>query len=153
VDIGANPFDDNGPPYLAMLNANLCHITGFEPRGEPLVATQRRCGPNELYLPFAIGDGGPHTLNVCRPSGLASLEEPDPTTLGLFQTLQPFGVVIERLPLETRRLDDIDEIAHLDLRKIAIQGGELTVVRHGHRKLADAVAIQTKVSFLTWHQS
>jgi FkbM family methyltransferase len=153
VDIGANPLDDGEPPYLPMLNANLCHVTGFEPQGEPLLALQRRCGPNELYLPYAVGDGGPHTLNVCRASGMTSLLEPDPTTLGLFPTLQPFGVVIERVPLETRRLDDIDEIAHLDLLKIAIGGGELAVFRHGHNKLAGAVAIQTEVSFVTWYQS
>jgi hypothetical protein len=123
VDIGADPFDGAEPPYLPMLNANLCHVTGFEPQGEPLVALQRRFGPNELYLPYAVGDGGP-----------------------------PFGVVIERVPLETRRLDDIDEIAHLDLLKIAIRGGELAVLRHGHKKLAEAMAIQTKVSFVTWYQ-
>ena len=153
VNIGVNSLDDGEPPYLPMLNANLCHVTGFEPQGEPLLALQRRCGPNELYLPYAVGDGGPHTLNVCRASEMTSLLEPDPTTLGLFPTLQPLGVVLERVPLETRRLDEIDEIVHLDLLKIAIQGGELAVLRHGHMKLAEAVAIQTKVSFVTWHQS
>jgi FkbM family methyltransferase len=153
VDIGANALDGGEPPYLPMLNANLCHVTGFEPQREPLLALQRRCGPNELYLPYAVGDGGRQTLNVCRASGMTSLLEPDPTTLGLFPTLQPFGVVTERVPVETRRLDDIDEIAQLDLLKIDIQGGELTVFRNGHAKLADAVAIQTEVSFVTWYQS
>jgi hypothetical protein len=84
---------------------------------------------------------------------MTSLLEPDPTTLGLFPTLEPLGVVTERVPIETRRLDDIDEIAHLDLLRIAIQGSELAVLRHGHNRLAGAVAIQTKVSFVTWHQS
>jgi FkbM family methyltransferase len=153
VDIGANSLDHGEPPYLPMLNANLCHVTGFEPQGEQLLALQRRCGPNELYLPYAVGDGGPHTLKVCRASGMTSLLEPDPTTLGLFPTLEPLGVVTERVPIETRRLDDIDEIAHLDLLRIAIQGSELAVLRHGHNRLAGAVAIQTKVSFVTWHQS
>jgi FkbM family methyltransferase len=153
VDIGANPLDGGKPPYLAMLNANLCQVTGFEPQGEPLLTLQRRSGPNELYLPYAVGDGGPHTLNVCHASGMTSLLEPDPTTLGLFPTLQPLGVVIDRVPLETRRLDDIDEIAHLDLLKIDIQGSELAVFRNGHTKLAEAVAIQTEVSFMTWYHS
>jgi FkbM family methyltransferase len=153
VDIGANPLDGGKPPYLPMLNANLCHVTGFEPQREPLLALQRQCGPNELYLPYAVGDGDPHTLRVCRASGMTSLLEPDPTTLGLFPTLQPFGVVIERVPLETRRLDDIDEIAHLDLLKIDIQGGELAVFQNGHNKLAEAVAIQTEVSFVTWYET
>lgn len=153
VDVGANPLDPGEPPYLAMRNANLCHVTGFEPPGEPLLALQGRCGPNELYLPYAVGDGGPHTLNVCRASGMTSLLEPDPTTLGVFPTLQPFGVVIEHVPFQTRRLDDIDEIAHLDLLKIDIQGGELAVFRHGRNKLAEAVAIQTWVSFVTLYRS
>ncbi len=153
VDIGANPLDGGQPPYLPMLNANLCQVTGFEPQREPLLALQRRSGPNELYLPYAVGDGGPHTLNVCHASGMTSLLEPDPTNLELFPTLQPLGVVIERVPLETRRLDDIDEIAHLDLLKIDIQGGELAVFRNGHTKLGEAVAIQTEVSFVTWYRS
>ena len=76
-----------------------------------------------------------------------------PNDSGAFPTLQPLGVVVERVPIETRRLDDIDEIVHLDLLKIAIQGGELAVLRHGRMKLAETVAIQTKVSFVTWHQS
>jgi FkbM family methyltransferase len=153
VDIGANPLDGGKPPYLPMLNANLCHVTGFEPQSAPLVALQSRCGPNELYLPYAIGDGGPHTLKVCHAPGMTSLLEPDPTTLGLFPTLQPFGVVTERVALETRRLDDIHEIAHLDWLKIDIQGGELAVFQNGHKKLAEAVAIQTEVSFVTWYQA
>jgi len=136
-----------------MLNAGLCHVTGFEPQPEPLLALQRTRGPNELYLPYAVGDGGPHTLKVCRLSGMTSLLEPDPTTLGVFPTLQPFAEVIERVPLETRRLDDISEIEHLDLLKIDIQGSELAVFRNGREKLAQAVAIHTEVSFITWYQN
>ena len=153
VDVGANPFDGGEPPYLAMFNAGLCHVTGFEPQREPLLALQRTRGPNELYLPHAVGDGDPHTLKLCCASGMTSLLEPDPTTLGLFPTLQPFGEVIERVPLETRRLDDISEIEHLDLLKIDIQGGELAVFQNGRKKLAEAVAIQTEVSFITWYQN
>jgi FkbM family methyltransferase len=153
VDVGANPFDGRKPPYLPMLNAGLCHVTGFEPQHEALLALQRTCGPNELYLPYAVGDGSPHTLKVCRASGMTSLLEPDPTTLGLFPTLQPCGEVIERVPLETFRLDDISEIEHLDLLKIDIQGGELAVFQNGQKKLAEAVAIQTEVSFMTWYQN
>ena len=142
VDTGANPLDADKPHYLPMLNANLCHVTRFEPRGKPLLALQHQCGPNERYLPYAVGDGG-----------MTSLLEPDPTTLELFPTLRQSGEVIERAPLQTRRLDDIDEITHLDLLKIDIRGGHLAVYRHGHEKLAEAVAIQTEVSFVTSRQS
>ena len=136
-----------------MLNAGLCHVTGFEPQHEPFLALQRTRGPNELYLPYAVGDGSRQILKVCHLSGMTSLLEPDPTTLGVFPTLQPFGEVIERVPLETRRLDDICEIEYLDLLKIDIQGSELAVFQNGQKKLAEAVAIQTEVSFITWYQN
>jgi FkbM family methyltransferase len=132
-----------------MLNAGLCQVTGFEPQHQALLALQLRRGPNELYLPYAVGDGSSHTLKVCRATGMTSLLEPDPRTLGLFRTLQPPGEVVERVPLETRRLDDISEIEHLDLLKIDVQGSELSVFQNGQEKLAEAVAIQTEVSFLS----
>ncbi|PQP54937.1 FkbM family methyltransferase, partial [Mycolicibacterium austroafricanum] len=62
------------------------------------------------------------------------------------------GEVLERIPLSTHRLDDISEIEHLDFLKIDIQGGELAVFQNGRTKLADAVAIQTEVSFVTLYR-
>jgi len=153
VDVGANPCDGGKPPYLPMLNAGICHVTGFEPQQEALLTLQRMRGPNELYLPYAVGDGSSHILKVCRASGMTSLLEPNPVTLGLFPSLQPFAEVIQRVSVETRRLDDIGEIEHLDLLKIDIQGGELPVFQNGKAKLAETVAIQTEVSFMTWYQN
>ncbi len=152
VDIGANPDEGGKPPYLPMLDAGICHVTGFEPQHEALLTLLQTSGPNELYLPYAVGDGSSQTLKVCRASGMTSLLEPDPVTLGLFPSLQPSAEVIQRVPVQTRRLDDIGEIEHLDLLKIDIQGGELPVFRHGTAKLAETVAIQTEVSFMTWYQ-
>jgi FkbM family methyltransferase len=149
VDVGANPLDGGKPPYLPMLSAGLCHVTGFEPQQKELLALQLARGPNELYLPYAVGDGGAGVLKVCRATGMTSLLEPDATTLGLFPALQPCGEVIDRVPVETRRLDDISEIGHLDFLKIDVQGSELSVFQNGQEKLAEAVAIQTEVSFIT----
>jgi FkbM family methyltransferase len=151
VDVGANPMDGGKPSYLPMLNAGLCYVTGFEPQQRELLVLQLTRGPNELYLPYAVGDGSSRTLKVCRATGMTSLLEPDPRTLGLFPTLQPCGEVVERIPVETRRLDDICEIEHLDLLKIDIQGSELSVFQNGQQKLAEAVTIQTEVSFITWY--
>jgi len=152
VDIGANPIDGE-PPYTSMLAEGLCHVTGFEPQQEALVELQRMKGPNERYLPYAVGDGDAHTLNICRASGMTSLLQPDPATLGLFEVLKPLGEVIESVPLQTCRLDDISEIQHLDFLKIDIQGGELAVFKGGKAKLAEAVAIQTEISFVTLYKN
>lgn len=152
VDIGANPID-GAPPYAPMLTGGLCHVTGFEPQQDALLELQRIHGPNERYLPYAVGDGGAHTLNICRASGMTSLLTPDWVNLGLFEILHSLGEVIEQVPLQTCRLDDIAEIEHLDFLKIDIQGGELAVFENGRNKLAQCVAIQTEISFVTLYEN
>lgn len=151
VDVGANPIDGE-PPYAPMLAAGLCRVTGFEPQKAALLELQKKKGPHERYLPYAVGGGGAATLNICRASGMTSLFEPDEATLGLFDVLKPLGEVVERVPLQTRKLDDIAEIERLDFLKIDIQGGELAVFRGGKSKLSEAVAIQTEVSFVTLYK-
>ena len=152
VDVGANPIDGE-PPYTPMLSAGLCRVTGFEPQQQALLELQKKKGPNERYLPYAVGDGGVHTLNMCRSSGMTSLFEPDPATLGLFDVLKPMAEVTHRLPLQTRKLDDISEIHHLDFLKIDIQGGELAVFQGGKVKLSQTVVIQTEISFVTLYKN
>lgn len=147
VDIGANPID-GVPPYAEFLKNGLCRVTGFEPQPEALQRLQQQ-GTNERYLPYAVGDGRRHTLKVCRASGMTSLLEPDLDNLALFDYLRPLGEVVERIPIETQKLDDLAEIEALDFLKIDIQGGELSVFENGRGKLREAVAIQVEVSFVT----
>jgi FkbM family methyltransferase len=147
VDIGANPIDGD-PPYKPMMQQQLCRVTGFDPHPQAIADLATRNSAQETYLPCAVGDGGQHVLNVCRGIGFASLLQPDAKTLTHFPDFAELGRVIERLPLKTRRLDDIDEIEAVDLLKIDIQGAELSVFQNGRSKLAKAVAIQTEVSFV-----
>jgi hypothetical protein len=114
----------------------------------PLGPRRPPCG-----LPYAVGDGGARTLNICSASGMTSLFEPDQAALGLFDVLRPLGEVIDRIPLQTRKLDDISEIQHLDFLKIDIQGGELAVFQGGKVKLSEAVAIQTEISFVPLYRN
>jgi FkbM family methyltransferase len=135
-----------------MLLAGLCRVTGFEPQEQALLELQRRKGPNEYYLPYAVGDGGTYTLNICKSSGMTSLFDPDPTKLELFSVFSLLGEVTRQVPLKTRKLDDISEIEHLDFLKIDIQGGELKVFQGGTAKLSQAVVIQTEISFVTLYK-
>ena len=151
VDIGASPID-GVPPYKGLLDAGLCHVTGFEPQPEQLARLQQTQGPNETYLPHVVGDGGEHSLQLCRSVGFTSLLEPDPASLALFEYYQPLGQVLTRERVQTRRLDDMTEIEGIDFLKIDIQGGELAVFQHGRSKLAQAVVIQTEVSFVTLYK-
>ena len=153
VDIGANPCDGGNPPYKPMLDAAVCHVTGFEPQERALAALQRKKGPNERYLPYAVGDGNTHTLYIYRGTGMASLLELDPAALAMFDVLQPLGEVVHRLPVSTRRLDDIAEVQRVDFLKIDIQGSELLVLQNGSARLAQAVAVQVEVSFVAIYKN
>ncbi|MEB3022251.1 FkbM family methyltransferase [[Mycobacterium] crassicus] len=151
VDIGANPIDGD-PPYRAMLDAGLCTVTGFEPQPDALAELVRRKGPLETYLPYAVGDGGTHRLQITQASGMTSMFRPDTRRLALFNGFTEWGAVIDEVDVPTCRLDDIDEIGVVDLLKIDIQGGELMTFRNGRAKLANAVAIQTEVSFIALYE-
>ena len=152
LDIGANPIDGD-PPYKQMLGLGLCQVTGFEPQKKALEELLQKKGPNERYLPYAIGDGDTHTLNICRWSGMTSLYEPDPASFSVFEMLKPNAEVLAREKIQTKRLDDVQEIDHIDFLKIDIQGGELSVFQSGRQKLKSAVVIQTEVSFITLYKN
>jgi FkbM family methyltransferase len=146
VDIGANPIDGD-PPYAAMLADSLCTVVGFEPQAEALAELLAAAGPNERYLPHAVGDGGEHELKVTWMNGMTSLLEPDVERLSALNEFARYGDVLSRSPISTTRLDDVTDLGPLDLLKIDVQGSELPVFRHGRRTLAGAVAVHTEVSF------
>jgi FkbM family methyltransferase len=153
VDIGANPLDGGSPPYASMLLSGLCEVTGFEPLAAALAELQKRKSPRERYLSYVIADGHKHQLRTCKAWGMTSLFEPDMTTLSLFDVLKELGQVIERTEVDSKCLDDVDEIAFLDFLKMDIQGAELMVLQHGRNKLKQAIAVQAEVSFITLYQN
>jgi FkbM family methyltransferase len=149
VDIGANPLaSDGAPPYRTMLEKGLCTLIGFEPQADALANLNTRKSDLETYLPYAVGDGTKAMLKVCAARGMSSLLTPDPRLLACFPYFTDYGHVIGEIPLETRTLDSIVEIAELDLLKIDVQGEELTVFRNGTDRLSNAIAIQAEVSFV-----
>jgi FkbM family methyltransferase len=152
VDVGANPIDGD-PPYKAMLAAGLCAVTGFEPQPEALAKLDRSKGSRERYLPYALGNGTQGILNVCELEGMTSLLVPDARHLALFNLFPIWGKVKNQIPVETRKLDDIAEIARMDFLKIDVQGSEREVLSYGREKLKDTVVVQTEVSFVPLYQN
>jgi FkbM family methyltransferase len=151
VDVGANPID-GAPPYKPLLDARLCRVTGFEPQASALAELNRNKGSNEVYLPYAVGDGQEHVLNLCAYSGWTSTFMPSAAALEVFSFFKNNARVVDRIRIETRRLDDLDEVENIDLLKIDIQGGELAVFVHGREKLKSAVAIQTELQFVNLYE-
>jgi hypothetical protein len=79
---------------------------------------------------------------------MSSLLEPNMSVLDSLHLYSIFGRVTGEVALETRRLDDIAEIARLDFLKIDVQGSEMAVFRGGRTHLRNAVAVQTEVCFM-----
>jgi FkbM family methyltransferase len=130
----------------------LCRITGFEPQASALAELNLRKGPDETYLPYALGDGKAHTLNLCAYSGWTSIFVPSAAALEVFSFFKNNACVVDRTRLATHRLDDLAEVNDIDFLKIDIQGGELGVFVHGREKLRNAVVIQTELQFVNLYE-
>ena len=133
---------------MPILQAGEGDVVGFEPNRAALQRLNEMKGPNELYLPYSIGDGGRHTLHVCQAPGMTSLLQPNPEVLNLFHGFPEWGRVLSVETVETKRLDDIAETEGAELIKIDIQGGELMALSNGRSRLTDVLLIYTEVEFL-----
>lgn len=147
IDIGANPIDGE-PPYKELLGNGLCKVTGFEPQEEALAKLNKNKSTNENYLPYAVGDGSAKILNICRYSGWTSTLKPSALSLNVFTVFEQNAQIIDQTSIDTKRLDDIEEVNQIDFLKIDIQGGELEVFQNARTKLSKAAVIQTEVSFV-----
>lgn len=79
---------------------------------------------------------------------MSSLLKPDPRQLQQLLPFSDLGRVTKEVPIQTYRLDDIEEISALDFLKIDIQGFELTVFQNGRNKLKQAVSLQVELPFI-----
>jgi FkbM family methyltransferase len=146
VDIGANPLFES--PYLKLLKSGDAEVVGFEPNPEALAKLNAAKGANETYLPYAIGDGARHILNVCFAPGMTSLLTPNPAVLNLFHGFPAWSKIMETVEVETKCLDDIPELVGTELLHMDIQGAELMALKHAEQRLKDVLVIQTEAEFL-----
>ncbi|OAN54577.1 methyltransferase FkbM [Paramagnetospirillum marisnigri] len=151
VDIGANPILGK-PPYAPLMDVGEADVIGFEPNPEALAKLNEMKGPNETYLPHAIGDGTRRALHICQDGGMTSLLEPDPKVLDLFHGFPDWGAVIATEEIDTVRLDDIPQARGVDYIKIDIQGGELMALASGPDCLASTLLIQCEVEFMPMYR-
>lgn len=151
VDVGANPVDGD-EPYAPILKRGEAEVVGFEPAPEALAELNKRKGPLETYLPHALGDGGQHTLYVCKASGMTSLFRPNMKVLGLLHGFSEWATVLKTIPVKTIRLDDVPEAIGCDLLKLDVQGAELLVLENGEQILKQCVMVQTEVEFMPFYE-
>ncbi len=131
-----------------LLDAGLAEVTGFEPQPDPFEDLQNNPIPNRTVLPYAVGNGEDGILNVCRASGFTSLLEANEDFLTCAGRWRAMMRVVEHIPVQTQRLDDIVEIQDFDMLKIDIQGGEQSVFENGLTKLSNAIVVYSEVAFV-----
>ncbi len=146
VDVGASAIEGE-QRYSRLLEAGLARVIGFEPNPQQYHALQKRQDPTHQYLPYALGDGQPATLNLYRAPGMASLLEVNMEVLSLFNQFEEWCRLVGQKQVETRRLDDIEEITGMDFLKLDVQGGELAVLKNAREKLKETLFVQTEAAF------
>lgn len=163
VDVGASPID-GPPPYRAMLDAGLCTVVGFDPNETAIAALNAAKGPNETYLPNAIGYGGMETLRKFDADGLNSLMVPDPAAMSAFPGFARWSTELSSEQVKTTRLVDLvgsavrsgpefDHCRNMDMLKIDIQGGELAALHSAEYLMDDVLCVHTEVSFVPLYLS
>lgn len=151
VDIGASPID-GVPPYQPLIDIGDVELIGFEPSPEQFAALQSRLRPGVTFLPHAVGDGSEGVLRICRAPGMSSLLEPDYEVLRRFHVLAECAEVLERLPMPTKRLDDVPEVRGADYIKLDVQGSELPILKAARETLESVTVVQIEVNFVPFYE-
>ena len=137
VDIGANPTLDHisptgkiggeEPSYKKLLDTEYAELIGFEPNESAYRDLLKKKTKNAKYFNYAIGDGSTKKLNLCRGSGMTSTLKPLKKSMDVFKIYKESAEIVKTINIETKKLDEIEEIKNIDYLKIDIQGGELDV--------------------------
>lgn len=154
VDVGASKLEgDSDPVYKNLLTTGLTKLIGFEPNTHALNDLNKTKSANETYLPYALGDGRKHTLNICQAWGMSSILEPNFELLNHFHGFPEWAKITKKIEVETKRLDDVDEISNVDFIKLDVQGAELMILENATKTLEKCLAIHTEVEFLEMYKN
>ncbi|MDV4167268.1 FkbM family methyltransferase [Rhodovulum sp. FJ3] len=151
VDVGANPLES--PPYKSLLEVGLAEVWAFEPQKSAYEELLKDKRPNFHLLPYAVGDGQDANLHVCKSSGFSSLLAPNQNAISYLNRWQRAMRVVETIPIQTHRLDDMKDIPSIDFLKIDIQGGETKVFSNGLEKLSGVLGVVTEVAAIQLYEN
>jgi len=146
LDVGAALLER--PPYQAFVDAGRARILGFEPDAAECERLNRQFGAPHRFFPVFAGDGRPATFHETNWGPTGSLYEPNTPVLEMFQNLAEVVTPVAQHPVNTMRLDDIEEIDDVDFVKIDVQGSELAVLSNATRALSGTLLVQSEVEFV-----
>lgn len=162
LDIGASIIEDTNNPNLEVLptfydqliNLNFANLHAFDgdERQQERIKEKYK-SKVKLYNEY-IFDGTKQTLYVTgERTGMTSLFKPDKKVLEFFNGFENFGKVLDTKIVQTKKLDDIDELPQIDFLKMDIQGAELTVLNNSEKKLKNCIALQLETSFICLYEN
>jgi FkbM family methyltransferase len=152
LDIGALDHPAYPPRHAELVAAGRARVIGFEPDADGCAELNRKYGPPHRFLPQFVGTGGPATFHRTNWPDTSSLYRPNTPVLEMFTGLAECTTVVQLVPVETVRLDDIPEAAPIDYIKIDVQGAELDVFGGALLAVGTALVIQTEVAFVELYQ-
>lgn len=147
VDVGAHGTGE-ADVYMPALATDSALVVGFEPNATECARLNAQAGGRRQYYPYAIGDGMPGTFHLCRAPLTSSLLRPNQPLLIRYENLAELCEVIEEIPIETVRLDDINGIGSVDFLKLDIQGATLLALQSAQRILERTLVVHAETEFV-----
>jgi len=152
LDVGAS-FIGEQPPYQALLDSGAARLIGFEPDAQACEKLREMYGPPSQFFPYFIGDGQPATFYETSWAATGSLFKPNARLLAAFQNLHELMTLVAEHPVQTMRLDDVEDLGDVDFMKLDVQGAELMVLQNAARVLKEVSVIQVEVEFLELYEN
>jgi FkbM family methyltransferase len=152
VDVGAMFIEEDPSPFAKLIEAGIAKIVGFEPVQAECDKLNSKAAQGSRYLPYAIGDGRKRTFHICNFPMTSSLYEPNTALLEKFHNLENVTRVVQRVEIQTHRLDDIIEVGDADFLKLDVQGAELDILVGATKVLDSAVLVETEVEFVPMYK-
>lgn len=145
VDVGAQLLGTN--PYDPLRPFMDLDVVGFDPLEDRMAErASAEISDGLILLPYAVGDGGMHTLHVNDPDATSSLFPLFHSHNAPFRDLRELRTVYTQ-QVQTRRLDDVLEPGPVDFLKLDVQGAELMVLQGAENVLASTAIVHTEVEF------
>jgi FkbM family methyltransferase len=153
IDVGALSIGEGKDPWVELVESGCAEVIGFEPIAEACERLNANQASGSIkYLPYAIGDGKEHTLNITNVPMTSSLYSPDRETVDILHHLGELMQVVKEDAVSTKRLDDIPELGCIDFIKMDIQGAELMALQNAVETMKHASVIQCEVEFVELYQ-
>lgn len=153
LDVGAMLIDDDNI-YKKLIENDICKVIGFEPNKVECNILNEKFAPKHTFLPYIIGDGKKAMFYETNVPMTSSLYQPNIKLINKFQNLGNLMQVVNITEVETKRLDDLDDIiGDIDFLKIDVQGAEFDIFKNASKILDSAILVHTEVEFIQLYKN